>query len=140
MVETLGMGSMLVVCSVFDLWKKQIPLVVLFIFGVTGLGYQVMYGKLSLWDVIWGVMVGGVLYIISLVTGERIGKGDAVMLMCTGSYLGFWTNVVLLWVGSVLTGVVCLALYVFRKKGRNASVPFAPFLLAAYLVIFFVRG
>ena len=139
-METMGMGCMLAICSVFDLWKKQIPLMVLLIFGVTGIGYQMMFGNLSLGDVIWGVMVGGVLYIISVASGESIGKGDAVMLMCTGLYLGFWTNVVLLWVGSVLTGVVCLTLYVFRKKGRNASIPFAPFLFAAYLLIFFVRG
>lgn len=136
-METIGMGSMLAICSVLDLWKKQIPMIVVLFFGLTGVWYQIGYGKLPLWDVISGVMVGVVLYAISMVSGERIGKGDAMMLMSSGLYLGFWKNVTLLWMGSAMAGVLCLVLYLCRKKAKNATVPFAPFLLGAYLLLWF---
>lgn len=130
------MGSMLLVCSVYDFWKKQIPMVVLCIFGAGAVGFQVRYETHSLWDIIAGAMVGGALYIISMISREKIGKGDALMIMSSGVYLGFWKNIALLWLGSALAAVVCLVLYSCMKWGKDAEVPFAPFLLGAYLVLY----
>lgn len=138
-MEAMGMGSMLAICSLFDLWKKQIPMVILLVFGITGILYQIYYGKLPLPDVFFGVMVGTALYVISIVSGEKIGKGDAMMLMSSGLYMGFWKNITLLWLGSAMAGVVCMVMYLCMKKGKDATVPFAPFLLGAYLVLWLVR-
>ena len=139
-MEVVGMGSMLAICSAFDLWKKQIPMVVLLVFGITGVWYQIQYGHLPRWDVVLGVMVGVVVYCISIVSDERIGKGDALMLMSSGVYMGFWKNITLLWLGSTMAGILCMVMRFCMKKGKNATVPFAPFLLGAYLVLWLVGG
>ena len=139
-MEVVGIVSMLTICSIFDLWKKQIPICVLCVFGLSGILYQWIYGDNSWVEVLSGVMVGVILYIISIVTKEKVGKGDAFMTMASGAYLGFWENMALLWMASMLAGIICLVVYYGFKKNEEATVPFAPFLLGSYLILYLMGG
>lgn len=134
-MEMLGLIGMLGICSIEDLWKKRIHLVIVAGFALFGLGLFWKERSISLGDMLGGMGIGLFLYCLSILSMERIGKGDALLLTATGIYLGFWRNMVLLWLGSMLTGVAGLLLYLLFHKKREYRIPFAPFLLTAYLLL-----
>lgn len=138
-MEVVTLLGMLGICSWDDLWKRQIHLAVLAVFSILGVLFHLYYGSRTTWDLLGGVGIGLLLYFVSLLTGEKIGKGDAFLVMATGIYLGIRDNLLLLWIGSLLAGMTGLFLYVIRKKRPKDQLPFVPFLFVAYLVLLGVQ-
>ena len=62
-----------------------------------------------------------------------ISIGDGLLLIVTGIYLGLEENLKLFLCGLFLCGLWALGLVLLRKKSRKDSIPFVPFLLAAYM-------
>lgn len=51
-----------------------------------------------------------------------------------GVYLGFWNNLTILWMASVMAAIFGVVACVFFRKEKEESLPFVPFLLVAYLL------
>lgn len=130
--QAVVMG-MLTLCSAEDIKKKQIRLNPILIFGILGIFFHMLWRMQSIEEVLLGMSVGVALLVISILTGGRVGAGDAVLLMVTGIYLGLEKNLELFFCGLLLSGVWALGLLVLRKKSRKDSIPFVPFLLASYM-------
>ena len=89
--------------------------------------------QLTLWEIILGAMVGGVLLVISRAAEGEIGAGDGMLFLVTGIYLGFWKNVAL-FLGSLMLCSICGIGYLMVKKirwqeGKRLELPFLPFVL-----------
>ena len=125
--------GMLTLCSAQDIKKKQIRLNLVLFFGILGVLFHMLWRIQSIENLLLGMSVGVALLFLSVLTGGRIGAGDAVLLIVTGIYLGLEQNLELFFGGLVMCSICSLALLVLRKKGRNDSIPFVPFLLAAYM-------
>jgi leader peptidase (prepilin peptidase)/N-methyltransferase len=82
-----------------------------------------------------GVSTGLVLAAVSGITGGRIGPGDAVIFIMTGIYLGFWGNIELLMISLYMAAAVAIVMLLIMKREWDFKIPFAPFVLAAYIVI-----
>ena len=134
-MKELGMFGLLGICSIEDIWKKQIHSIVVIAFAIYGIGIQLYDGSMDYRDSLGGICVGAIMYLISVASEERIGKGDALILIATGIYLGFWNNVALLWAASLLAGMVGLLLHCVWSKSKQYQMPFVPFLLIAYAVM-----
>ena len=130
--QAVVMG-MLTLCSAEDIKKKQIRLNSVLIFGILGIFFHMLWRMQSIENLLLGMSVGVVLLFLSVLTGGRIGAGDAVLLIVTGIYLGLEQNLELFFCGLLLCSMWSLGLLVMRKKSRKDSVPFVPFLLAAYM-------
>ena len=83
-------------------------------------------------------MVGLMVYLFSVLTKEKIGKGDAFVVMVTGLYLGFQNTLLLVWLSTILAAVI--GSIIIRKNNVNTDfeIPFVPFLLMGYLIIYFI--
>ncbi len=83
-------------------------------------------------------MVGLMVYLFSVLTKEKIGKGDALVVMVTGLYLGFQNTLLLVWLSTILAAVI--GSIIIRKNNVNTDfeIPFVPFLLMGYLIIYFI--
>ena len=130
--QAVVMG-MLTLCSAQDIKKKQIRLNMVLFFGILGILLHMLWRMQSIENLLLGMSVGVVLLFLSVLTGGRIGAGDAVLLIVTGIYLGLEQNLELFFCGLFMCSMCSLVLLVLRKKGRKDSVPFVPFLLAAYM-------
>ena len=130
--QAVVMG-MLTLCSAQDIKKKQIRLNMVLFFGILGILLHMLWRMQSIENLLLGMSVGVVLLFLSVLTGGRIGAGDAVLLIVTGIYLGLEQNLELFFCGLIMCSMCSLVLLVLRKKGRKDSVPFVPFLLAAYM-------
>lgn len=130
--QAVVMG-MLTLCSAEDIKKKQICLNRVLFFGILGILFHMLWRMQSIENLLLGMSVGVVLLFLSVLTGGRIGAGDAVLLIVTGIYLGLEKNLELFFSGLFLCSIWALGLLVLRKRNRKDSIPFVPFLLAAYM-------
>lgn len=132
-MEWIGLISMLGVCSLEDIKTRRIKTVAVLFFGILGILCHLIAGSISIWSILGGMAVGGIIFMVASLSDEKIGKGDGLLLVVTGIYLGFWGNIVLLWGASLLAGAVGLVLLVMGK--RQASIPFIPFVAVMYLIM-----
>ena len=87
-----------------------------------------------------------------ILSGKSLGCGDKKMLMVLSLSLGFWGSVFLIF--GMLTGAAfCYATLRYIKKkteimnykitdptvDRGMALPMAPFILAAYFIVFFLK-
>jgi leader peptidase (prepilin peptidase)/N-methyltransferase len=100
-----------------------------------GIGIYVWQRPFSWLYLLGGVMIGVGLLLCSLLSHESIGRGDGYLFCVTGIYLGFWNNLFLLVVASVLSGIGALILLIAKRCAKTAQIPFVPFVLAAYLIL-----
>lgn len=82
-----------------------------------------VFGYLSLWSVYWA---------FKLLTGkEGMGYGDFKLLAALGAWLGWQALPTIIVLSSFIGAVVGITLIVLRRQGRDAPIPFGPFLAAA---------
>lgn len=137
-MEVVGLLGMLGVCSWEDLRKRRIRVTLVLGFGVLGLMLHLIFQNLTIWEMLGGMLIGAVLFVVSILSKERIGKGDALLIGVTGIYLGFWDNLILLWASSALAGLVGFVMILAGKKKKE--IPFVPFVLAVYIILLIVGG
>jgi len=135
-MESVGLISLLGLCSFDDIRSKEIRVIEIGVFGIIGVLLHIFFGKNSWYSMVGGVAVGAIMYLISVLSKEKIGKGDALIIMVAGIYLGCIRTIELLWVSSLLAAIVGIGVVLIKKKNKEYEMPFVPFLLAGYLIIY----
>ncbi|MBQ5430837.1 MAG: prepilin peptidase [Lachnospiraceae bacterium] len=134
-MEFVTLVGMLGICSVEDIRNRQIRVAVVGLAGTIGVLWHLMKVRLSIWDVIAGMMVGCAVYLLSLLTGGKIGKGDALVFMVTGIYLGLWENLILLWISSLIAAIVAEVMLHFFHWKKTDTLPFVPCIFAGEVLL-----
>ncbi len=80
-----------------------------------------------------GAAVGITFLIISKATEEAFGYGDSILIMILGILLGFWSVLCLLVAAFFMAAVFSGIMLVKKRFTRKSSMPFVPFLTAAYI-------
>ncbi len=88
-----------------------------------------MVGYLILWSVYWS---------FKLLTGkEGMGYGDFKLLAAIGAWLGWQLLPVVVLFASVVGAAVGVTLILVKKYGKNAEIPFGPYLAGGGLLAMF---
>lgn len=123
----------LLVCSIQDIMKQEISLIIILIGFVFLFIISIIQGKLLIWDRIGGLALGVMLLLLNKVTRGQIGIGDGLVLCITGISLGFYINSILLIYG-LLCAAIFSIIYMFVKKvSRKKTIPFIPFIFLVFL-------
>lgn len=119
------------ICAVCDGMEKKIPLAVVWLGIITAivLHMQGMTGNQSWLSVVLSVLPGVLFWMLSFVTGEKVGYGDGWLLVMIGVFTGLWKCFLILLVGLTAESLVVLVLLVMGRITKNRQIPFAPFLL-----------
>ena len=83
---------------------------------------------------LWGMLPGIILFLISFVLPEEIGRGDGCVLAACGTWLGIRAVMRLLFLSFALAGGVCVYLLLVKKAGKKTRIPFVPFILAGQIL------
>jgi leader peptidase (prepilin peptidase)/N-methyltransferase len=83
-------------------------------------------GYLLLWSVYWGFKL--------LAGKEGMGFGDFKLLAALGAWTGWQTLPLILLVSAGAGAIIGVAMIVFAGKGREARIPFGPYLAAGGFV------
>lgn len=137
-MQAAGLLGMLGICSYEDIKTRKIGVVAVLLFAIFGVISRMILGIPDIKGMIGGMLLGGVLYLAGILFKGSLGSGDALMVMVSGIYLGFWNNLLLLWIASFFAGILGVGLLLKGKK--NKEIPFAPFLLIAYLLLLALGG
>lgn len=120
-------------CSISDLRTKKIPTVLLIIMSLTVIMIRLIFIRQEIAGMAGGALMGAIFWLISKYTNQAIGYGDSWLLGNMGIYLGGISMLEVATTAFFLTGLVSLAGIVIKQWKKNVTVPFAPFLTAAYL-------
>ena len=140
LVEAIFLTVMLLYLSFEDIRKKTIPVIPMMAAGVVGVALHLYYGRLDIISVAAGIIPGVIAYIISILTDEKIGRGDAMLLIVTGIFLGFWDNLIIIYFALIFAaagGVIAMAAF---EKNRGHEMPFVPFLMMSFLLMMICNG
>jgi leader peptidase (prepilin peptidase)/N-methyltransferase len=143
-LSVFAFASALIVITFIDLEHGIIPDVITLPGIPVFLLLAVLVMGVPLLDSIIGAVAGGgILYLIALgyellTKREGMGGGDIKLLAMLGAFFGWQSLYFILFVSSVLGGLVGIAIMIFRGKDLKYAVPFGPFLsFAAVAYIFF---
>lgn len=139
-MEILCMSGMFLYLSAEDIKRKTVPVIPMMIWGMVGIVLHIAMGRINDMQMLLGMIPGVAAYILSILTKEKIGRGDALLLVVTGIYMGFWGNIIMLWVGLIFAAIGGVAAIVIFKKKKSDELPFIPFLAAAYVMYIISNG
>ena len=90
----------------------------------------------SVRSIVGGIAIGLAMLAFSIISKEKLGKGDAYVILISGLYLGFVDLLSLLWISFVYATIA--GIIIIRKYDNSTSheIPFIPFLLAGYLTLY----
>lgn len=131
--------GLLGLCSLEDIRYKRLTIIYILVFGIGGVILHLFAPVCSIYSILCGMLLGGAIMLISMVTGGSVGMGDGILLVVTGVYLGGYGNLELLMIGLLLSALWSLGLLVLKRKKRKEEIAFVPFLLLSYSIILF-RG
>ena len=126
----------LLIASMEDIREKQIRLIWILLFMLGNCASAFLLGNSV--NVVLMVLAGGVFWGIvflgiSFLTGEMIGKGDALMILAGGLSLGFFGSVMVIFYALCLSSIMGLFLLHVRKL-KGYEIPFIPFYGSVYIV------
>lgn len=117
--------------AILDFKYKKIPWALSICFIVIGIGSVLTSSPINWWQFL-GAVVGIGMILISVCTKQAIGLGDGLVLLVVGIFIGLWKTLMILFLAGILVAVVGIVLMVQKKGNLKTSLPFIPFLLAAY--------
>ncbi len=135
-VQKTAILILLAYCSKEDIKTKQIPVIPVAVFAVIGFFWNLLSEEKSVRQILAGASIGVIMLAISILSHEKVGKGDALILGCVGIYFGFYSTLFMWWGSSVLLAVFGISMIAAGKlPGRKAKLPYVPFLLFTYMVV-----
>lgn len=127
--------GLLGLCTWEDVKRKELTLIYILLFGACGVCLHLFYPECSIYSMLWGMLLGVAMMLVSWISRGKTGMGDGILLVVTGVYLGGLGNLRLLFTGLVFAAVWSLMLLAFGKKSGKERIAFVPFLLVSYLIM-----
>ncbi len=127
-------GVLLLYSTFTDIKSREISGIALMIFTAAALILQILVYKTPAGELIAGASMGAFLIPVSILSRGRLGMGDALLVLVTGLYLGFFKSVELLMCALYISFFFSIFLLIIRRK-KDISYPFVPFLMLAYLIV-----
>ena len=118
-----------------DLKREIIYVPLIVCMGIIGVICHIFLQENTIWNLMSGMLVGVILLLGGIWSGEKIGYGDGVIFIMTGIFLGFWGNMILLVIASILAGVTCTGLLLTHKKCKEEQIVFVPFIFISYVIL-----
>lgn len=131
-IENVIMITALMIASWGD-WKRKEVSVYLLIGMHIFVVLAVIGLKRPVWDVLFGLGIGLCFFITSRLTREQIGYGDSWLITILGTYVGGKKLLVLLFTASLGAAVFSFFCLMVHRWNRKISIPFIPFLTAAFV-------
>ncbi|AEF17192.1 Prepilin peptidase [Thermoanaerobacterium xylanolyticum LX-11] len=129
------LASLLIVITFIDMEHKIIPNKVILIGLIAGAAFRVLMFNYGLWDYIVGFLIGGgVLLLISLLSGGGMGGGDIKLMAMIGLFIGWKLTISTLFLAVVLGAIGGIAMILFKIKTRKDYIPFGPYISIACLI------
>lgn len=132
MFLTYGLGIYLTLNMLLDIWKRKISLISTIFFFLLGIMYQ-LYLKTNITEMMISVMPGICLIACSIMTKQRVGVGDGLVITICGIYLGMEQVIMLLTCSLFLAAIVGIMAILLKKATTKTELPWVLFVFIVYV-------
>ena len=95
--------------------------------------FEIINGQ-NMLGLLLGVIPGIITLVLSIVTKEKIGLGDGLILICVGCLQTIKDVLCMIFFSFIFLTVVLIFLLAIRRIGRSSRIPFVPFLFLGQLI------
>lgn len=144
MIEIIILVYMTVL-SIFDLYEKKVPAVMLFVGAVATFMYSailILSGDFiaeSFVSVLLGSVPGLLLSAIAITT-KKVGIADGIILTLLGIMTDYRRGILIFGVSMVIMALFSVALLVLKRIKKNSELPYLPFLTIAFCAVCLFGG
>lgn len=132
--------SMTLVISAIDMEHGIIPDELSALLLITGVAYHFLSHEIGFLNRLIGMAVGfGLLLLLAVISKGGMGGGDIKLCAGIGFWLGFPGFLYALLAASVIGSLVSIGLMLLKRKGLKETIPFGPFLMLGFLLIYFFQ-
>lgn len=133
-----ALGSIFI-CTVEDWRRKSISVIYTAVFLAANM-LLAYCQKLEITFVLAGFMVGVFFFLVSLGTGEKIGKGDALFIMGIGVCFGFYRTLGVVFLALLMSSIYGAWMSLAKKRRPwSCEIAFIPFLWIPYTILLFLQ-
>lgn len=130
-------GAFLVFLAAYDMKTRTVP-----VFPVIGMGGLLLlvrlFGGVGVAELVLGWVPGMLFFFLALLSNEKIGKGDGLVLLALGCGFGLEQQIGMLGLALCLAAAVSAVLLVLKKATRKTELPFIPFLFFGFLIVMMI--
>ncbi|MEG1846852.1 MAG: prepilin peptidase [Lachnospiraceae bacterium] len=135
-IEYILAGILLGITGVSDIKSKEISVNCLLLFVIPALlctFYRFAQNETGvLTTMLMGLIPGILCLCLGRITKEKIGYGDAYLLLVLGMFLGLRETIGMIMIALFVTALISIVLLVLHKIKKTQSVPFVPALGIAF--------
>lgn len=106
--------------------------------GIVFLGIYIYSGIPIESYIFGGILGGGLLLIISVITKGGMGLGDAEICLVCGAFLGIKLTTIMLFLSFIIGSITGIILIASGKKSRKDYIPFGPFIVISAIITIFL--
>lgn len=147
LVKLYGLFVLVLVSSIIDFKKKIIPNLVILVglaFRILIYVYEIMTLE-SIKEILVSDLIGfaigfGILAVVSFITKQGIGFGDAKLFGVIGLVGGSFCTYSTLFASLIISAVVSVILLISGKKGKKDTIPFGPCIAIGYTLVIFLTS
>lgn len=122
-------------CSLTDIRRKIIYTIPCFVVAGIGLIFHIILLDTTWWNQFAGIILGLILLVLSFITGEAIGKGDALVVIALGFVLDAIMILHIIFCAFVLVDIFAVIGGLVKKIKFKSTLQFIPFLFASEIII-----
>ena len=136
-----------IITSVIDIKTKKVPnslILVMFIAWILTMMPMLIVNTneaaTKIYDSFLGFALGGGLFLlVYFISRKGLGGGDVKFMAAAGLYLGFYSVIPAMFIGSILSALAALILLLLKKIKRKDTIPLTPFLSIGMVVAVLLR-
>lgn len=128
------------VCTITDLKERHIYLGYCLINMTVALLINIFFKNVEWINIVAGVGLGVIFFVLSMITKEALGKGDAVIILVLGSICGIEMSFKIVTWAFILCSIASIVKMIIKRKSVKDEIPFAPFLLCGCVLTILIRG
>lgn len=96
------------------------------ILGVLAIRVSIMGDKDI--EILLDMIPGAIMLFVAMLSGQKIGYGDGLLLLFVGTVTGYPTTIVSLLISMILSAFLSGALLIMKKVDKETEIPFVPFM------------
>lgn len=131
------MSTLLAFATFMDIKTKEISVYLLVIITEVAVFSAFIRGETWM-SILGGAGIGVLFFIFSKCTREQIGYGDSWLILSLGIHAGVTKLIWILFAASFGAAMFSLIFCMIHKWNRRYSIPFIPFLAAAFIGVIFI--
>lgn len=132
LIQSWFLLGILGIHSIEDIRDRRITVTLSLFSGIVGLMLHLIFFDQTIFSMLCGILTGIFLLGFSKVSRGVIGMGDGIVFMVTGLFVGFYNNLILMFLSFSFAGICAVSLLFMGKVRKMDRLPFVPFLFAAY--------